>query len=584
MEQSARLGGELRDAIYSLSQLHAASHCSQAASWAVRGLQSGGTQTEYCRLWVASLCGAPGGGDSESGGASGEGSVLCTVTSSASSEESGAAGGEPAGEPVHRVLSLPVLRQQLRELYRAKAPHDIAVARGQRPFMPLAAFLASHQHGSEGPAVRQRAAQLQASVEAHAAADEEVALFGVSVGWLGERAASDAASPPPAAGVPGAPCMDAAAAVPLVLYHSRRRQGGAAAEQAQVLPPLRRFCAAAWHAAYLQSAGRPPVPGFSAAALLPATLADVHSVAVGMPGVEQLLAWALGGGVGAALPRLDLGLRLSELQAPQLYLLAAEACRLLGLGGAPPLLYVRSSGEAAAYYLLLPADARLHGLNGGAAEPAAEGGSSSSSSVTSSSQDPPQCAVVLTSALVDLLEPAELKAAMAGCLGFHAELTCAAGIGPEPGAVPAEQAAQGRSMAALATLGSLCALGPASADILSQQLPRAMAPLFATRVQPLLLRSLRFLALFTDRVAAAAAGGWRPVAAAAVKQAAGCAALKDELSLEAVLEQARALGSAGHGVLPAALLREDARTVAGAGASLTLLRIRELERWWGTRQ
>lgn len=560
----------------------------------MRGLASTGSQTEYCRLWAASLCDPPAdSSDSESGGASGEGSVLCALSSTGSEEGGAAAGGGPAAEPgVPRVLPLPALRQQLREVYRAKAVHDIAVARGQRPFMPLAAFLAAHlalQHGAEGPAVRHRAAQLQASVEAHVAADQEVALFGVSAGWLGEGAASGAAAPA-AAGAPGAPCLDAAAAVPLVLYHSRRRQGGAAAEQAQdALPPLRRFGAAGWHAAYCQSAARPPLAGFSVAALLPATLEDLHGAAVGMPGVEQLLAWALGGGAGAALPRLDLGLRLSERQAPQLYLLAAEACRLLGLGGAPPpLLYVKSSGEAAAYYILLPADARLHGLNGGSAAELA--GSSGSSSVDAAADaaggglQEPQCAVVLTSALVDLLEPAELLAAMAGCLGFHAALTCPAGSSSQPGAVPPEQAAQCRSMAALAMLGSLCAMGAASADLLAQQLPRAMAPFFATRVQPLLLRSLRFLALFTDRVAAATAGDWRPVAAAAVKQAAGCAALRDELSLEAVLEQARALGSAGHGVLPAALLREDARTVAGAGASLTLLRIRELERWWGAQQ
>jgi hypothetical protein len=85
-------------------------------------------------------------------------------------------------------VPLPALQQQIREIYRSKAQHDIAVARGQRPFLPLADFVASYlaqQHGSDGCAVEQRAQQLQASVESHADV-LEVAMFGLAAGMLEE--------------------------------------------------------------------------------------------------------------------------------------------------------------------------------------------------------------------------------------------------------------------------------------------------------------------------------------------------------------------------------------------------------------
>lgn len=312
------------------------------------------------------------------------------------------------------------------------------------------------------------------------------------------------------------------------------------------------------------------------------------------------------------------------MQVPQLYLLAVEACRLLGLQDTTPQLYVKSSSEAAAYYLMLPADAPLHGLNGSsageqldgadggagetagaqAASPAAQSARSVSSTNSAyglellpspSLLDPPgqgcavaaveaqewRCALVLTSGLVDLLEPAELQAVMAGCLGFHAALTCPAGAGLASGggAEATELAVLCRSMAALASLAALCTLCP---EALAQRLPATMAPFFFSRVQPVLRRAGRYLQLYCDRVAAAAGGAWRPVAAAAVKQAAGCSLLRNELNLEAVLAQAEALQDAGAEVMQAALLREEGATLAAVGASLALLRCAELQRWWSS--
>lgn len=54
------------------------------------------------------------------------------------------------------------------------------------------------------------------------------------------------------------------------------------------------------------------------------------------------------------------------MQAPQLYLLAVDSCRLLGLPSTPQL-YLKSSAEAAVYYLMLPEQARLHGHSGSSA-------------------------------------------------------------------------------------------------------------------------------------------------------------------------------------------------------------------------
>ncbi|KAL4437050.1 hypothetical protein ABPG75_004189 [Micractinium tetrahymenae] len=585
-------------------------------------------------------------------------SVLCGSSSNASASsdgsEDGAAAGAaaaPAEQPCSpvRVLSLWALQQHIKEIYRAKALHDLAVARGQKPFLPLPDFVAQHlalQSGPEGRAVQQRARQLQASVEAHAGV-YEVAMFGLSTGMLEEAAGALApaatrgtafavSAAAPAGSLPASPAnllkpttTAAAAVVPAVLYGD----GGAAAAlpAGGAVPALRRFCAADWHAACQVSAARRPLPQpFNPAASdqIHPMASEVHNLALGTPGVEQLMCWVLGGGVAASLPQLDLGLRLAENQLPQLYLLAVESCRLLGLPSTPQL-YIKSSGEAAAYYLMLPGPTRLHGLNGSSASSAADpaqssavasparsaaaaaGGAApaaspaaadglvllqhSSASLLGASGSGSglgaaaaaegqgwQCALVLTSGLVDLLEPGELQAVMVGCLALHAALVspAASGAGAPVGAEAAAQlAVLCRSMAALGTLGALAALCP---DALAARLPHQMAPFLQSRILPLLRRSARYLSLYCDRVAAAAAGGWRPAAAAAVKQASGCALLRNELSLDAVLQQARELEGAAADLLPRAALREEGATLAAAGASWTLLRLRELLRWCGS--
>jgi hypothetical protein len=307
------------------------------------------------------------------------------------------------------------------------------------------------------------------------------------------------------------------------------------------------------------------------------------------------------------------------VQVPQLYLLAVEACRLLGLPTTPQL-HVKSSSEAAAYFLLLPGHAALHGLNGGlppddaasaAGSPLPDGaacvvsssgsscrgldggstltGAGSSAGGVRLGYEPPcdeaasgyvcgaerrdwQCALVLTSGLVDLLEPAELQAVLAGLLGFLAAATAAPGSDGSGG----DAVQLRRGVAALATLGALCHLDPPT---LASRLPASMAPFFHSYICPVLRRCLRYLAPLADRAAAAAAGSWRPVAAAIVKQAAGAATLRDELSLDAVVQQAAALDDAAAELLPGAVLHEDSATVAAAAPSLAVLRVRHLQKW-----
>ena len=278
---------------------------------------------------------------------------------------------------------------------------------------------------------------------------------------------------------------------------------------------------------------------------------------------------------------------------PALYLLAVEGCRLLGLDTVPQL-YIKSSSEAAAFYLLLPSDSRLHGMNGAAAPPLPQHQKQPGPAGAGAGACPPrpheggwQCAVVLTSALVDLLDAAELLAVLAGVLGVHAALLAPPGGG---GSGPDDQLrVLCRSLAALATLGTLGVLCPES---LARQLPQQMAPYLHSRVLPVLARALRYMPLYCDRVAAAATGSLLPVAAAAAKTAAGCAVLRNELNVEALLAQAacleRASAELAHVQQQRAPALEEAVTADAATgapmASLVLLRVRELQRWWGEQQ
>lgn len=275
-------------------------------------------------------------------------------------------------------------------------------------------------------------------------------------------------------------------------------------------------------------------------------------------------------------------------QVPQLYLLAVDASRMLGLTSTPRL-HLLSSREAAAHYLLLPAGAGAGTGRGRAPDPATGGGAGSSAAggrpagLSGSGPGLPagggawQPGLVLTSGLVDLLEPEELVAVMAGCLGLHAALEPEPQGAPPPSKETAAGAALARSLAALASLASLASLAP---EALRRQLPQQAAPLFAGRLRPLLLRAARFLPLFTDRAALAAAGALHVVASALVKLAAGSTLLRDELSVDAVLAQAAALDDGAAAALPRLLRAEEGGSaLAAAGASLTVLRIKELLRW-----
>lgn len=279
-------------------------------------------------------------------------------------------------------------------------------------------------------------------------------------------------------------------------------------------------------------------------------------------------------------------------QVPQIYLLAMEAARLLGISTTPRI-HVLTSNEAAAYYLQVPAGGcHFHGLGGSLANNGSSGGRSSGSTIGSAGGTGGvqwECAMVLTSRLIDLLDPGELQAVMAGCLGLHAALE------PEPpggssgggSSQPSTQSAGSeqhqqqqqrvlalcRTLAAVQTLSSLAILGP---EVLLRQLPPQGVPLFFSRLQPVLLRARRYLGFCSDRASLAVAGELCVAAAALVKLACGSLVLRDELAVDAVMEQARALGEAAGAALPRLLRAEDDAVRAASSASLTVLRINQL--------
>eukprot|EP00887_Chlorella_sp_A99_P005256 scaffold1.g5256.t1 len=576
------LGKELRDAIYTISQMHAEQQGPQL-TWQLRGLRSRGAQTQYCELWERTL-GDPGETEEEAGG----GAVSETGPRGLGVEA--AAGGASSGGEGRVAPPLAAVKRLIAEVMRAKAVADIAAARSQQPFAALDEFLEAfitQQHGLETAAAVQRRELLQAGVEAWARTDVEVALFGLSAELLAEGPGGRLVS------TRGRTSRDAAAdRVPLVLYAGAWQRPEMA--RAEALTSLRGFCHARWHAAYLASRARPALMACSFADGLHSICGEVQALVASVPGAELLLRWVATRGVGRCVADLDLGLPLAENQAPQLYLLAVDACRILGVSAAPRL-YVLPSAEPAIYYLQLPADTAFHSLAGGLArttrapgppqlpaalpsgsEPraataaeASEGEAPAGGSSTGMNWEP---ALVLTSRLVDLLEPEELQAAMAGCLGLHAALESEAAS--QPAAVPSALA---RWLAALQTAASLAALAP---KLLLRQLPHQAAPLFFSRLQPVLLRARRYLAFQTDRTALAVAGGdVRLVAGMLLKLAAGSAVLRNKLGLDAVLAQARALGDAAAAALPRLLRQEDGAVRMSAGASLALLRVHELAKW-----
>lgn len=324
-----------------------------------------------------------------------------TTTAAASSE---AASGDESGSGSRRIslseetaaaaaLPPPLLSRQdaqalVRQLYKAKAAQDIAVARGQRPFTPLPEFVGSYfqlQYGLGMAAAEQRLAQLGASVRAHAAAGcQELALFGLAAGLLtedelaaavaaaavgaqqqqqgtacGEAAEAEAdgallvmpalppvlvrqdtaqseqrSCSPPSPSYACGPSRQTTAKAPLVLYHSRRQP--AAQRRGATLGCLDAFRHSRWHAAYLRSATRRLGPPPNPLQLLHSVCGEVAELLQSVPGVGELLEWVQGGGVAAAVQGADLGMPLAESQASGARaasgFLGASA---VGLGGGP---------------------------------------------------------------------------------------------------------------------------------------------------------------------------------------------------------------------------------------------------------
>ncbi|GAB4817978.1 hypothetical protein N2152v2_005024 [Parachlorella kessleri] len=625
---SRQLAHKLREAAYTIRQLQVEAE-GPFLSVAHRSLQDRHVQTQYCELWLRNVVGES---VDCSQGAIASGACLMDLTEE-SMQTAAALDTQLQLQQAAAIWSLAETQRSIQDIYRHKAVQDIIVARGLQPFTPLPAFLEGFfrlQYGAASEVGIQRMDQLAASVRCHAVSDREVAMFGLAAGLLKEEelaavnpswslpyedtpatlAAANACPPPVYVDQDTAQQRLSASArgtaapkVPQVLYNSWR-QSRAQVRDA-VGASLQNFQHSSWYAAYLASAARQLLPAPNPMLTLDGVpvCAEVRGLLLSTPGVPDLLDWVMAGGVAACLRGAELGIPVAENQLPQLYLMAVDACRLLGLAPTPRI-YVKNSTEAAAYYLQVPATpGAFHGLHGALAEQAAPAGSRLGTPLlTAAAAAEPSvvewdCLLVLTSALVDLLEPLELQAVVGGCLGFHAAATVptsaagargasggaaavasmrgrgSSGRGRSSGQEAEQQGVLCRSLGAMHTLGALCALCP---EELSHRLPPGLAPLFATRIQPAMLRGLRYLTLYADRFSLAVAGDVRIVTSALVKLASGSAVLRDELNLDAVLQQAQALELATEAKLPALLSREEGSTVQAGSSSLTMLRVWQL--------
>ncbi|KAK9814601.1 hypothetical protein WJX72_008501 [[Myrmecia] bisecta] len=243
-----------------------------------------------------------------------------------------------------------------------------------------------------------------------------------------------------------------------------------------------------------------------------------------------------------------IGLPLSQNQVPQLYCDLLEVCELLRIPHMPEL-YVVNSREAALHYLRVPLRP-FHGMDGGLGF---QGSQPATAAPSTSSFGP---ALVLTSSLVDLLAPDELRATFAAALRRGQEVV--------------------RSYAALATAVSLARLAPGQ---LLSTLPGPLRVAWHTHTLPALQKAGNLLALSSDRWAATVGQSPRAVASAIVKVAAGSCVLADELNLDSVLQQAASIDEAQSAHLAETFRTQDGATITAASNSFAILRIRELLRW-----
>lgn len=212
------------------------------------------------------------------------------------------------------------------------------------------------------------------------------------------------------------------------------------------------------------------------------------------------------------LENLGSGIHVTQNQLPALHSLMLQAAELLQMPA--PDLYIRQSPVPNAYTLA---------ING------------------------KKPFVVVHTALLDLLTPAETQAVLAHELGH---LKCDHGI--------------------WLTFANLIALGAYS-------IPGGLGSMIASSVEEQLMRWLRAAELTCDRAALVVTQDARVVVSALMKLAGGSSALAHELSVDAFLEQARSYDEAASSS-PLAWYLRHAQT-RQLSHPLPVLRAREVDRW-----
>ncbi|KAL0055275.1 hypothetical protein WJX82_009859 [Trebouxia sp. C0006] len=243
---------------------------------------------------------------------------------------------------------------------------------------------------------------------------------------------------------------------------------------------------------------------------------------------------ALGQAYARILAQADLGVPLRPKQAPQLHRLLSEAANALGLERASHL-FLHQSQQAALHYLELPP------------------------------------AVVVTSRMIELLQPQELQALLVGCLS--------SGIAPGDALQPPDPEGQlvpsqptVRQVALAASLAGL------SGAALAEEVGDQLGMLWPTRLQPALLRALPYLALCSDRWALQVMPKPEVLTAAILKVAAGTPELAASLTPDAFLTEAEVLQAVSDNKLSSTVKQESAHVFSAANNSLTVLRLREAKR------
>ncbi|KAL3133056.1 hypothetical protein ABBQ38_006962 [Trebouxia sp. C0009 RCD-2024] len=461
-----------------------------------------------------------------------------------------------------QALSLDATVQLIGDIYDSKGVADLAALRQQALCKPMQQFVQQYLQTRFGTGAGGSWLgawhQLEAAARRHGD-DARVAAFATSCGLLQLAKVPTSAQ---------------------VLYNGSQPLSG----------PL---TTTAWAAAWLRELSSnmhfpaPPVPllqlspesraKLMSAANMHAAVSEVLKGLAVVPGMPYVLQCTQGPAYARMLAQADLGVPLGPQQAPQLHSLVSEAATALQLERAPQL-YLQHSQQAAIHYLHLPLTTRLPGL---AAVSARQRRSKPQAcSVQQQKQHGldaeseaavHQPVVVVTSRMVELLQPQELQAMFVGALST--------GLAPDEGAQPPSSEGQltcsSPSMLQVALAASLASL---SGSALAEEVGHELAMLWPTRVLPALLRALPYLTLYTDRWAVQAMPEAEVVSSAILKVAAGTPLLAPSLSPHALLTESAMLQGVMDDRTTTLQRQEDGQTFAATNNSLTVVRLREVQR------